>query len=143
VDGVAFRPAATADAGAIAALVTQLGYPTSPAEMEQRLHRLLVRPEYISVVAAFSGEIAGLAAAYVGHALEFDSPYGQLIGLVVDERWRGRGIGRLLMERMEDALRDRGATMLILTSGSRREDAHKFYEHIGYRPTGVRFAKRL
>jgi len=143
VDGVTFRPAARADASAIAALVTQLGYPTAPAEMEQRLRRLLVQPEYTIVVAELAGEIAGLAAAYLGHALEFDSAYGQLTGLVVDERWRGRGLGRLLMERMEDALRDRGATIFVLTSGYRRAEAHKFYEHIGYRATGVRFAKRL
>ena len=111
--------------------------------MEPRLQRLLTQPDYTTLVAEHSDEIVGLVGAYMGHALEFDPTYGRLTGLVVDERWRGRGIGRLLMQEIEKRLRERGARMLMLTSGRHRTEAHRFYESIGYEMTGLRFVKRL
>jgi GNAT superfamily N-acetyltransferase len=138
-----FRLATPSDATAIAALVTQLGYPTAGPEMQGRLARLLSHPEHTMVVAQSAGEVVGMASAEVGHALESDGTYGRITALVVDERWRGRGLGRLLMQRMERWCRERGAHRLTLTSGDHRVDAHKFYEAIGYRSTGRRFVKLL
>ena len=78
------------DSAAIASLVTQLGYPTAPQQMEARLRKLLSRPEYATLVAESSEEVVGMVGAYFNHGLQFDSSYGRLIGLVVDGRWRGR-----------------------------------------------------
>jgi GNAT superfamily N-acetyltransferase len=125
------------------ALVTQLGYPTAPAEMEARLRRLLSHPDYTTIVAEASGRIIGMVGAYQGLALELDTPYALLTALVVDAGWRGRGLGKLLMRRMEGWCREQGASSLLLNSGKQRLEAHKFYEAIGYQATGVRFAKRL
>jgi len=111
--------------------------------MGERLLQLLARPEYITLVADVSGEVVGMVGASLGHALEFDGPYGRLTGLIVDARWRGRGLGRLLMHAVESALRGRGAAVLTLTSGKHRSEAHAFYEAIGYEVTGIRFARRL
>ena len=137
------REARLEDAPAIAALVAQLGYPTPPAEMKARLAVLLARPDHVIFVADVSGSVVGLVGAYLVEALEFTGAYGRLTGMVVDEKWRGRGIGRLLMERIERWLREQGARMLILTSGNQRAEAHRFYRRLGYTETGLRFAKLL
>ena len=143
VNGLTVRPARLSDSPAVADLVTELGYPTTPARMQQRLTRLLADPEYVTLVAETSGVMVGLVGAYVGLALELDSTSARLTGLVVDARWRGRGIGRALMQHIESWCRQKGATCVILTSGHHRADAHRFYEAIGYAATGVRFAKQL
>jgi GNAT superfamily N-acetyltransferase len=143
VDRITFRAAALSDSAAVAGLVTQLGYPTTPAQMEQRLTRLLADPGYATVVAEASGVVVGIVGAYIGLALELDATYARLTGLVVDARWRGRGIGKALMQHIERWCREKGATCVILTSGHHRADAHKFYECIGYASTGIRFAKQL
>lgn len=140
---IAIRPAAKADAPDLARLVTQLGYPASAGEMAERVEALSGRPEYALFVAETSGRVVGLVGAFLGYALEFSGPWGRLMGLVVDEPFRGRGIGARLMEQIEGWLRDRGATRLTLTSGKQRADAHRFYRRLGYEETGLRFVKRL
>jgi len=69
--------------------------------------------------------------------------YGRLTGLVVDERWRGKGIGGSLMTRIEDWIRQQGSVIAVLASGSHYAEAHRFYRHLGYEETGIRFVKRL
>jgi GNAT superfamily N-acetyltransferase len=140
---VIIRETQLEDAPDITALVTQLGYPVAPEEMRDRLARLMARPDHVVFVAESSNCIVGLVGVYLVDALEFSGKYGRLTGMVVDENWRGRGIGRLLMDWIESWLIEQGARMLILTSGSQRSEAHQFYRHLGYAETGLRFAKLL
>jgi GNAT superfamily N-acetyltransferase len=69
------------------------------------------------------------------------APIGQLSLLVVDETWRSRGVGRLLVEAVERWTRERGCHRIVVTTALRRTDAHAFYERIGYQHTGRRYAK--
>ena len=140
---VTIRNVQEADAAAVAALVSQLGYETTAEAMHKRLEAILASPDNVNLLADAAGHPVGLVGARLGHALEFDEPYGRLTGLVVDESWRGRGLGRQLMEEIESRLREMGATVLILTSGSHRKEAHAFYARVGYSETGLRFAKQL
>jgi len=137
------RPAVLDDSAAIAGLVAQLGYPTTVSEMKTRLESLLADPEYVTFVAESSGRIIGLIGAYLSPALEYNGVHGRLTGLVVDEAHRGDGVGKALLDRIESWLRERGAAMVTLTSGKQRAEAHKFYRHLGYDETGLRFAKKL
>jgi GNAT superfamily N-acetyltransferase len=143
MNDLAIRPAKKTDAADLARLVSQLGYPSTEQDMAERLGALAGQPEYVLFVAEASGRIVGLVGAFLGYALEFNGPWGRLMGLVVDEPFRGRGIGRRLMERIEAWLRDHGATRLTLTSGKQRTEAHRFYRRLGYEETGLRFVKRL
>jgi len=143
MNDLAILEAKTTDAADLARLVSQLGYPSTEQDMAERLEALAGQPEYVLFVAEESGRIVGLVGAFLGYALEFSGPWGRLMGLVVDEPYRGRGIGRRLMERIEGWLRDHGATRLTLTSGKQRTEAHRFYRRLGYEETGLRFVKRL
>jgi GNAT superfamily N-acetyltransferase len=144
VDGsIVLRHAVLADVPAIAGLVTQLGYPTSAADMDARLQRLLALPHHTVVVAEGSGRIAGMAGGCVEYAFDLNAPYGRVTALVVDERWRRLGIGRLLMRRVEQWCAEHGAERVTLTSGNHRPESHKFYKSIGYEATGLRFIKKL
>ena len=140
---ITIRPIQSADAAAVARLVTQLGYPSSEAEIAERLAALSRQTDHFTFVAEEGGRIVGLAGAYLDYALEFSGAYGRLTGLVVDEACRGRGIGRRLMAWIEDWLRGRGAVQVTLTSGRQRGEAHAFYRSLGYEETGLRFAKSL
>ena len=53
-------------------------------------------------------------------------------GLVVDRARRRLGIGRALMDRAETWARERGCSMVRLTSSAARKAAHRFYEDLGY-----------
>ena len=135
------RDAGAADASAIAELLTQLGYPASADEVERRLGRL--GPADRLFLAELDGEIAGLAGIHVSPAIEYDGDAAKVSALVVDERFRRRGIGAALMQAVEEEARRRGCVVLFLTTAERREDAHAFYRSIGLEETGRRFAKSL
>lgn len=53
-------------------------------------------------------------------------------GVRVHSSTRGSGLGAALMEWAHEQGRDRGVAIVQLTSDKRREDAHRFYERLGY-----------
>jgi GNAT superfamily N-acetyltransferase len=49
---------------------------------------------------------------------------------------RGRGLGRALLEALEDAARELGYTVARLDTGLRQPQAERMYRNAGYRPIG-------
>jgi GNAT superfamily N-acetyltransferase len=136
------RDASVADASAIADLLGQLGYPTTPEAAEARLQRLRIVGDRV-VVAELDGRAVGLAHLQVTPAIERDGPAAKIGALVVDDVHRGRGVGRALVEAMEAEARARGCELLFLTTAKRRDDAHSFYERVGLEHTGRRYGRTL
>ena len=68
---------------------------------------------------------------------------GRLIALVVGEGVRGMGVGRALVEHVEERARAAGCVQLELSSSDRREDAHAFYRRLGFADVSRRFVKDL
>jgi GNAT superfamily N-acetyltransferase len=137
------RPATPEDVPAIAALMTQLGYPSTPNAMRARMERIAALPDYASFVAEAEGSVVGMAGAMVAVAYHQDAPFARLLSLVVDEAHRGHGAGAALVRAVEDWARARGAVSIHLTTGRQREDAHRFYAGLGYQDTGKRFFRTL
>ena len=137
------RDATVADAGRLAALMTELGYPTTPDQMTARLTRILADTDYSTFVACDGATIAGMIGTRTGPLYEFDEPYGQIMVLVIADGYRRRGVGRLLLEAAEAFFNKRGARFAVVTSANRRADAHAFYEKYGYAFDGRRYKKPL
>ena len=140
---VAIREAAVADSEPLARLVSELGYPTSPSQMQRRLKAILDDEDYQTLVAWVSRQIVGFIGTRIGPLYEDDARCGQIMALVVAPDHQRRGIGRMLMQAAESRLVDRGAHLLVVTSGHHRPDAHAFYESCGYSFTGRRYKKSL
>jgi GNAT superfamily N-acetyltransferase len=140
---VSVRDARADDAWAVAALLGELGYPTSPRQAAWRLERLGREPGSRALVAIAGGEIAGVAALRVVVVVERDTPSCQLTGLVVSERHRRGGVGRALVEAVEAEARRSGCDRVVVGSARAPADAHTFYRNLGYEETGTRFTKIL
>ena len=136
------RDAEAQDAADVARLLDQLGYPTSSEAVERRLERLRIVGDRV-VVAEAEGRAVGLAHLQVTPAVELDRPAGKLGALVVDDAYRGRGIGSALVEAMVAEARGRGCEVFFLTTAERRDDAHAFYERLGLEHTGRRYGRTL
>lgn len=67
----------------------------------------------------------------------------QVEAVRVHDGERGTGLGTAFMEWVERAARYRGATLVQLTSDRVREDAHRFYERLGYTASHLGFKKHL
>ena len=142
---VAIREMRREDAEAVAELTTQLGYRRSAVEIAAWIARLRREsPEQIAFVACVGEEVVAWIEVSIERRLQSE-PFGMIGGLVVSDRVRSRGIGRLLCERAEDWTREQGLETLRVTSRSTREDAHRFYLRDGYREvkTSLVFEKRV
>jgi GNAT superfamily N-acetyltransferase len=139
---VTIRTARREDASALSELLTQLGYPARAEDLPERLERLHAADD-ILFVAELAGRVVGLAHVHVSPSLEYDRPAAKLGALVVEERHRGDGVGRALVQAAEAEARARGCVLLFLTTAERRADAHRFYERLGLELTGRRYTKRL
>jgi GNAT superfamily N-acetyltransferase len=58
--------------------------------------------------------------------------FAELGGLVVDESHRGKGVGAILLEKVEDWARQKGCAAISVRSNIIRHEAHKFYLAQGY-----------
>ena len=128
----AIREATPADAPSLAELSGQLGYPVPPDEMSERLAALLADPHHaVFVFAAGDGRVLGWVHVFRSLYLEAP-PMAEIGGLVVDAEARGRGIGARLVERVERWALARGLVRIRVRSRLEREDAHRFYDRLGY-----------
>lgn len=135
------RPAGDDDASAIAALLGELGYASTPDQVRTRLARIAGDENYAAFVAESEGEVLGFLGLHRGWAFEHDRPYARLTALVVAERARRRGVGARLVELADGWARERGAFVLMLNTSTHREGAHRFYESLGFARTGYRYAR--
>jgi len=140
---ISVRPAEIRDAYEIGRLITELGYPTSGTEMEARLAVLLPHPDHTTNVALAENHIVGMIGTGIAHYYEKNGRYARILALVVDGKYRGHGIGSMLVRETERQLRERGVGAVIVNSGSHRKGAHGFYLSLAYAETGVRFVKSL
>jgi ribosomal protein S18 acetylase RimI-like enzyme len=140
---VELRAAQPEDSAAVAGLLGELGYPSTPAQAAERIGRIAADPSTWLVVAELNGEVAGFGVLHVQNLVERDEPGVEVAGLVVGKRFRRRGLGELLMEALEQEASARGGKVMVLNTAHRRADAHEFYEALGYEHTGRRYAKEL
>ncbi|HEX4630242.1 MAG TPA: GNAT family N-acetyltransferase [Chthoniobacterales bacterium] len=125
------RQAQLADANRVAELSGTLGYPVSEDAMEERLKRILKMETHSVFVAERNGEVVGWTHGAEQEMLELDWR-GEIRGLVVAESERGRGVGRRLVEAVENWARERGLKDMSVRSNVIRPESHPFYERIGY-----------
>ena len=125
------RSAALEDAGSIADLAAQLGYPSSAETVALRMRRYLGNDDERIIVAELDGSVVGwTSVALVDH---FYTPlYAEISGLIVDEKRRGYGIGALLLEEAKAWAKARGVDTLRLRANALRKDAHRFYLREGF-----------
>ena len=97
-----------------------------PADAPQHIARFLERNPGLSFVARDGDALVGTGLC--GH----DGRRGYLHHLAVDRAYRGRGVGRALVERILDALRAIGINKCHLFVIKENQAAIDFWRHIGW-----------
>ena len=138
---VRVRPARAADAQRISALINELGFVAGPELVGANLATLA--DQQLAPMVAEAEEVVGCISISVMHVLHRPLPVGRLSMLVVAPAWRGKGVGRALVEQALDILRQAGCGLCEVTSNRDLLDAHAFYERLGFERTSVRLARGL
>lgn len=129
---VEIREAVPNDADAISELNDlQMGYKTLAKDTFERLNSILASGRNKIFVATIEGKVVG----YV-HVNDYDLIYfphmKNIMGIAVDQKYKRQGIGRALMNAVEEWARSTNAVGIRLVSGETRTGAHEFYRHCGF-----------
>lgn len=103
----------------------------------------LERNEAVVLVAEQQGAVVGYAYAGLEGPdwMTLRGPAGVIYDLVVDPERRHEGIGRLLLEQMLAALRERGAPRVLLSAATQNETAQRLFSSLGFRPTMIEMTR--
>jgi len=131
------------DAATLAQLMCELGYRTTTSAMQMRLQRIATDERLRTFVAVCDGKVCGMISTLTYPSIEHDDFSGRIVALVINSTMRRRGIGRALIVTAEKDFAQREISRVALNTRLDREDAHKFYESLGYERNGWRFVKQL
>jgi GNAT superfamily N-acetyltransferase len=135
------RTATPADLDALVRLLHVLfsieaDFRPDPARQRRGLALLLADPQRAAVlVAERSGAVIGMATAQLVISTAEGGASALVEDVVVDERERGTGVGRRLLDALEAWAREQGATRLQLLADRENAPALRFYERLGWRWT--------
>ena len=91
-------------------------------------------PDYTILCAKYENEIVGTLMGVANRELiGACRPFMVIENVVVSDRHRRMGIGRLLMAGIEKVAIEKNCSFMMLISRIHRIEAHKFYESVGFR----------
>lgn len=127
------------DCPAVASLLPDLGYGGTSPEVEQRLTALREWPDQEVYLAWLEGTVVGLCHIQ-GIRLIASAGYAEVQALVVAASHQRSGIGSALVEHVTQWAFSRHYPRVRLRSGVHREEAHLFYESLGFKKSRASFA---
>lgn len=116
----------------IARLSGVLGYPISEAAVKKNLARILKDVDHEFLVFELGERVTAFIEAEIYAPVYAEQVMLNVLGLVVDEKNQGQGIGAQLLNALEEKAKAREIKVIRLNSGVQRHEAHEFYEHQGY-----------
>lgn len=89
------------------------------------------------------GAVIGFCAYAIVNNLWQEGRISYLYAMVVDESYRGKGYGTQLIQTAIEKSRQQGLKRVELDSGFQREQAHQFYEKLGFEKRAYLFSYSL
>ncbi|MCJ2187456.1 GNAT family N-acetyltransferase [Novosphingobium beihaiensis] len=108
------------------------GAPLDPAARERLISALDAFPGAFSLLAFDGDEAVGLANCFTGFSTFAARPLINIHDLAVKPDLRGKGVGRALMQAVEEEARARGACKITLEVLSGNARAKGLYAALGY-----------
>ena len=120
-----------------------LGYDVDISTVKNQINKLSCDNKH-HIIAVYEDDNVQKAIGFV-HAQVYESVYSDtglnILGLAVDPKFQGNGVGKKLMYYIEKYALDNNMAFIRLNSANYRLEAHKFYENIGY--TSDKIQKRF
>lgn len=100
---------------------------------------MLMDENYLLLVAKEDNRVLGSALGIYCKGLVV--PFLVVEDVIVKEGLRGKGVGRKLMESLDEFAIRKHCAYAILVSSAFRKEAHKFYENVGFKDSVQGFRK--
>ena len=135
------RAARPDDAARLVVLYAQWGHPQPEPAISERIAAWEATARAQLLVAELDGVVAGVTAVAASPHLARPGWVARLAGLVVDESFRGRGIGAALVAAAEERARAWDCDRIELTASRSRDAVTRFYPALGYEERSGRHAR--
>jgi GNAT superfamily N-acetyltransferase len=103
------------------------------------INEKILSSNYYKFEYILEGKIIGRALFFLIYNDLHPKPYGLLEDVFVEEKYRGKGIGKKLVQRVIEKAKELGCYKLIATSRFERENVHRLYENLGFKKWGYEF----
>jgi GNAT superfamily N-acetyltransferase len=117
------------------------------AEAEQWFQRLQQYPNYRLWIATLNElndrRVGTFTLLVMDNLVHHGSPSGIVEGVAVDPEFQGYGIGQQMMQFAVAQCRTAGCYKLSLSTNLKRQEAHAFYESLGFQKHGYSFFVEL
>ncbi|HEX6336278.1 MAG TPA: GNAT family N-acetyltransferase [Jiangellaceae bacterium] len=144
------RQATVADLPAIIALLAddEIGAsretPGDRAPYDESFAAIAADPNQLLVVGERDGQVlATMQLTFIPGLSRRGTWRAQIEGVRVASSARGHGLGEELIRWAIGQARERGCALVQLTSDARRQDAHRFYERLGFTASHTGFKLAL
>ena len=114
-------------------LCEQLGYPTTLESFTSHLALVKKSKHLVLVAELLDSGVVGWVHV-MPRLLLVAGFYGEIVGIIVDDKHRKKGIGKALLETAEHWVLDSGCLGMIIRSDQGRKESHPFYKKTGYKP---------
>jgi GNAT superfamily N-acetyltransferase len=105
-----------------------------PDSYRQTFQKIKDDPNHELIVAELSGQVIGTFHLMFLPSLSYQGGLrAQVESVRVERAHQNRGIGSQMMEHAIDRAKERGAHIMQLTTHTSRQDAHRFYEKLGFK----------
>ncbi|WP_336790223.1 GNAT family N-acetyltransferase [Paenibacillus sp. MMO-177] len=143
--GIMIREAGLQDLQNLAELFEVLmEVPSNIEAMGRQLAKVTKDPHYFLAAACDGDKVIGTAMGIECYDLVGDCrPFLVVENVVVNPDYRGQGVGKMLMQRLEQFAEERVCSYIIFVSSGYREQAHRFYRALGYSSENQGFKKQL
>jgi GNAT superfamily N-acetyltransferase len=103
----------------------------------------LQAPNQHYICAEIPSKIIGFCSLTIKNNLWQQAFLGNIDELVVDENYRGKGVGKALLDKIIEIAKSHGCVRVELDSGFHREKAHAFYRSLGFESRAYMFSKPI
>jgi N-acetylglutamate synthase-like GNAT family acetyltransferase len=126
---VHIREIAKEDYKSITELTNQLGANVLSDTVSDQIAEIIKNPDHFAFVAIKNERIVGYIHCFKAIRLT-SKPFMEICGLIVADEERRNGIGKLLLQKVENLDNDSGKVRV--RCNAKRESAHSFYDNLNF-----------
>ena len=108
-----------------------------PAQKRDEIWEQIQNDDKITYLGAYENDqlIATCFLTIIPNFSNQGRPIGFIENVVTDEKWRGKGVGSLLLKKAIELAKEQNCYKVFLESGITRTGAHDFYRSLGFDDT--------
>ena len=125
------REMSVEDAAAVHTLSGQLGYELTLEDTAGQIREVISNKDNCAFVAITNETIVGWIHGFKAIRVETKT-FVEIGGLVVAEPYRGKGVGKKLVEKIKQWCIAQSITSLRVRCNTKRSGAHRFYGQVGF-----------